>query len=348
MAKKNNYDKRHLRNLTVYELRIDEIYRQAIQEAARIGSQIRTVKGDGIFSFRDYPATRKRVAELMSGLQRNMLSVVVNGIDAEWTLANNKNNELARQVFGKKVGQLSQAQYRRYFSTNDSARQAFQARRVGGLNLSERVWRYANQFKEEIELGLDLGIRNGLSADQMSRDLRDYLRHPDKLFRRVRDEHGILQLSKRAKEFHPGAGVYRSSYRNARRLASTEANIAYRTSDHTRWQQFDFVVGIEVRLSNNHTCLGADGKPHEFHDICDELAGRYPKDFKFTGWHPHCRCHAVSILKTQEEIAEDTRRIMNGEPTDGNSVNRVASVPEAFNSWIADNKERAKGWSSMP
>lgn len=348
MAKKNNYDKRHLRNLTVYELRIDEIYRQAIQEAARIGSQIRTVKGDGIFSFRDYPATRKRVAELMSGLQRNVLSVVVNGIDAEWTLANNKNNELARQVFGKKVGQLSQAQYRRYFSTNDSARQAFQARRVGGLNLSERVWRYANQFKEEIELGLDLGIRNGLSADQMSRDLRDYLRHPDKLFRRVRDEHGILQLSKRAKEFHPGAGVYRSSYRNARRLASTEANIAYRTSDHTRWQQFDFVVGIEVRLSNNHTCLGADGKPHEFHDICDELAGRYPKDFKFTGWHPHCRCHAVSILKTQEEIAEDTRRIMNGEPTDGNSVNRVDSVPEAFNSWIADNKERAKGWSSMP
>lgn len=348
MAKKNNYDKRHLRNLTVYELRIDEIYRQAIQEAARIGSQIGTVKGDGIFSFRDYPATRKRVAELMSGLQRNMLSVVVNGIDAEWTLANNKNNELARQVFGNKVGQLSQAQYRRYFSTNDSARQAFQARRVGGLNLSERVWKYANQFKGEIELGLDLGIRNGLSADQMSRDLRDYLRHPDKLFRRVRDEHGILQLSKRAAEFHPGAGVYRSSYRNARRLASTEANIAYRTSDHTRWQQMDFVVGIEVRLSNNHTCLGKDGKPHEFHDICDELAGRYPKDFKFTGWHPHCRCHAVSILKTQEEIAEDTRRILNGEPTDGESVNRVDSVPEAFNSWIANNKERAKGWSSMP
>ena len=23
-----------------------------------------------------------------------------------------------------------------------------------------------------------------------------------------------------------------------------------------------------------------------FHDICDDLKGRYPKDFKFTGWHP--------------------------------------------------------------
>lgn len=348
MAKKNKYDKKHLRNLTVYELRIDEVYRQAIQEAAAIGSQIGTVRGDGIFRFEDYPATRKRVADLMATLKRNMLSVVVNGIDAEWTLANNKNSELARQVFGNNVGRLSQAQYRRYFSTNDPARQAFQARRVSGLNLSERVWRYANQFKGEIELGLDIGIRSGRSADQMSRDLRDYLRHPDKLFRRVRDEHGILRLSQRAKEFHPGTGVYRSSYRNARRLASTEANMAYRTADTERWKQFDFVVGIEVRLSNNHTCLGSDGKPHPFKDICDELAGRYPKDFKFTGWHPQCRCHAVPILKTQAEIAEDTRRILRGEPTTGDSVNRVDSVPEAFNQWIADNKERAKGWSSMP
>lgn len=348
MAKKNKYDRQHLRNLSVYELRIDEIYRQAVEEAARIGSSIKTVKGDGIFSFGDYPATRRRVAKLMSGLQQNMLSVVLNGIDAEWTLANNKNNELARQVFGKKIGQLSQAQYRRYFSTNDSARQAFQTRRVGGLNLSERVWRYTNQFKEEIEMGLDLGIRNGISADQMSRDLRDYLRHPDKLFRRVRDEHGILQLSKRAAAFHPGAGVYRSSYRNARRLASTEANMAYRTSDHTRWQQFDFVVGIEIRLSNNHTCLGADGKPHHFKDICDELAGRYPKDFKFTGWHPQCRCHAVSILKTQEEMAEDTRRIMNGEGTTNDSVNSVRELPKAFTDWAEQNEERAREGRSLP
>ncbi len=182
----------------------------------------------------------------------------------------------------------------------------------------------------------------------MSRDLRDYLKHPDKLFRRVRDEHGILQLSKRASEFHPGQGVYRSSYRNARRLASTETNIAYRTSDQERWKQFDFVVGIEVRLSNNHTCLGRDGKPHEFHDICDELAGRYPKDFKFTGWHPHCRCHAVSILKTQEEIAEDTRRILNGEGTTNDSVNSVRELPKSFTDWAERNEERAKEGRSLP
>lgn len=175
---------------------------------------------------------------------------------------------------------------------------------------------------------------------QRCRDIRQYLRKPNELFRRVRDEHGQLHLSKRAAAYHPGQGVYRSSYKNARRLAVTETNMAYNTSDHLRWQQLDFVVGIEVRLSGNHTCLGGDGKPHKFTDICDELAGKYPKTFKFTGWHPQCRCIAISILKTQEEMDADTQKILNGEPIDGDSVNTVEDVPQAFKDWCAENSDR--------
>ena len=176
-----------------------------------------------------------------------------------------------------------------------------------------------------------------------SKSQRQYLKHPDKLFRRVRDEHGQLQLSKNAKANHPGQGAYRSSYKNARRLAATETNIAYRTADHMRWQQLDFVVGIEIHLSNNHTL---NGKP--FHDICDELQGRYPKDFKFTGWQPLCRCFATTILKTQTEMAADTKKLLNGGHVDGESVDRVDDVPQAFKDWVENNKERAKGWSTMP
>lgn len=189
-------------------------------------------------------------------------------------------------------------------------------------------------------MGLDLGIRSGRPALKMASDLKQYLLHPDKLFRRVRDEHGQLHLSKAAAAYHPGRGVYRSSYKNARRLAATETNIAYRTSDYTRWQQLDFVVGIEVRLSNNHTCLGGDGKPHAFSDICDDLKGRYPKDFKFTGWHPHCRCHAVTILKTPEEMAADNKRIMEGEEPTEESENNVNEVPKEFSQWIKRNEQR--------
>ena len=344
MPKQNKYDKEHMANLSAYEKQVDRLYRQIIQQVATIGISISgDFNPDKLFSFDDYPTIRKRIEKLLSALQNGLSAIILNGIDSEWTLANNKNSELSRMVFGDNIGKLSEEQYSKYFSTNDNARVAFKKRKENGLSLSDRVWRYTNQFKSEIELALDLGIRSGLSADEMTQDLRDYLRYPDKLFRRVRDEHGQLQLSKRAAAFHPGQGVYRNSYKNARRLAATETNMAYMTADYERWQQLDFVVGIEIRLSNNHTL---NGEP--FVDICDELKGRYPKDFKFTGWHPHCRCHAITILKTDEEIAEDTQKILSGEKLDENSVNRVDDVPDNFKKWLQDNKARAKRSYSMP
>lgn len=273
---------------------------------------------------------------MLEWLSKSTETAIVNGIDSEWTLANNKNNELSRRVFGDNIGRLTQEQYRRYFSTNDDARQAFIQRKENGLNLSDRVWKYTDEFKQDIEWGLDLGLRYGLSADEISRELRKYLQHPDMLFRGVRDEHGDLVLSKHAKNFHPGRGVYRSSYMNARRLAATETNIAYRTADYERYKQLDFVVGIEIKLSNNHNCKGVTiGK---YYDICDELAGKYPKEFKFTGWHPHCRCHVITILKTEVELMAENEAIMRGEEPTNESVNRVEYVPQAFKDWIEKNQ----------
>jgi hypothetical protein len=343
MARLNKWERQHLKDLSALDKRIELIYETAVKEAARIGATIGDFNPDRLFSFSDYPITRKRIEKLLSGLKSGVSAAIVNGINSAWTLSNNKNNELARQVFGDNVGKLSQAQYRRYFSTNDEARETFIQRKTNGLNLSDRVWNYTNQFKEEIELGLDVCLRNGVSAEDMTKELRQYLKFPDKLFRRVRDEHGVLQLSKRAAAFHPGQGVYRSSFKNARRLAATETNIAYRTADYTRWQDLDFVVGIEIKLSNNHTLNGI-----EFTDICDKLKGLYPKTFKFTGWHPHCKCYAVTILKTEEEMAEDNRRIMAGEEPVQGSKNEVTDVPDNFKQWLTDNEDRAKRSFSVP
>lgn len=333
MSKPRDYDKIHLQNLSVIKRKIESIFKKAAEEAAKIGVSIRQpLKDNRIFSFDDYPETQKHVDKLLKSLHESMEITIVNGVRSSWTLSNNKNSALASRVFGKHVKDLSKEQYRRYFSTNGAALDAFLKRKEKGLNLSDRVWKYTGAFKNEIELGLDLGIRSGESAAKMTRSLTQYLQYPDKLFRRVRDEHGILQLSKAAKAFHPGTGVYRSSYKNALRLAVTETNIAYRTSDYLRWQQMDFVVGIEIRMSNNH--------PIE--DICDELAGRYPKDFKFTGWHPFCRCHVVPVLKTEEEMDKDTQRILDGEESLPGSINGVKDVPSAFGEWITNNSERIK------
>lgn len=338
MAKMNKYDRQHWNNQAAYERQVDAIYRAAAKEAAALGVSIKDFNPDRLFSFSDYPTTRKKIEKLLSDLQSGIMAVIVNGIRSEWTLANQKNDELARQVFGDNVGKLTKEQERRYFSTNGAARDAFIKRKTDGLGLSDRVWKYTNQFKDEIELGLDIGIRSGRSADELSRDLRSYLQHPDKLFRRVRNKHGQLVLSQRARAYHPGRGVYRSSYKNARRLAATETNIAYRTADYERWQQFDFVVGIEVKLSNNHP------EP----DICDDLKGRYPKDFKFTGWHPHCRCHVETILKTPDELMADNRRIMEGGNPTETSKNTVTDVPQAFTDWVEANRERMAAAKSLP
>ena len=349
MPKPSEYDKTHLRNMAAVGTRIDRIFKKAADEAAKIGVSIHSPLPDGrIFAFDDYPETHRQIERLLTALWQSTEGLIVNSVRSAWTLSNNKNNALVSRIFGDRFGSLSKEQQRRYFSTNGAALDAFLQRREQGLNLSDRVWRYTSAFKHEIEMGLDLGIRSGRSAAQMSRDLRQYLQHPDKLFRRIRDQHGHLRLSQAAAAFHPGRGVYRSSYRNARRLAVTETNIAYRTADHLRWQQMDFVVGIRIVLSNNHTLGGI-----AFTDICDRLSstregdgkGLYPKDFKFVGWHPHCRCHAVAVLKTEEEMAEDTQRIVDGEQPTTDSVNTVRDIPLEFKEFLSDfnarNVERA-------
>lgn len=179
------------------------------------------------------------------------------------------------------------------------------------------MWRTAEQAMQHIETSLTEGLAEGRSAAELSRTIRQDLREPERLYRRVRDKNGILQLSKPARAYHPGAGVYRSSYKNALRLTRTEINVSYAEADFERWQRLDFVIGYVVRLSNNHTCNG-----HPFTDICDELAGKYPKWFKFTKWHPQCRCVAIPIFD------------------DDPGAKEVRDVPPNFKQWVTDNQPR--------
>src|SRR5690606_19096834 len=139
----------------------------------------------------------------------------------------------------------------------------------------------SSQFRSEIEQGLYAGISEGMPAAKMASEQKKYLREPNKLFRRVRDASGKLVLSKAAREYHPGQGVYRSSFKNSLRLTRTETNMAYRTADYERYSRTKFILGFEVRLSANHPKF----------DICDHMTGNYPSTFKFIGWHPNCLCY---------------------------------------------------------
>lgn len=215
---------------------------------------------------------------------------------------------------------------------NTTALDAFLNRKVNGLELSKRVWNLTNEtVKPLIESQLALGIEKGTSAVKISQELRQYLNNPDSLFRRVRDSKGKLKLSAAAKDFHPGQGTYRSSYKNAARLSREETNQAYRRADFERWNNDPTVVGVNVQPSAQHRIV----------DVCDSLKGIYPKEFLFPGWHVQCMCMATSILINQEEF----EKYLTGAPVE---VDYVAEVPENFNNWVEANKTRIEGWKSKP
>lgn len=331
-----DFEDEHFRRLNRHAAKMERLYRKAVQDIITQAMSIVRIDPKKPFSFKDYPALNTKMENAMGIFAESQITLVKKGMREEWLFSAKKNDLLVDRVI-KGTG-LTKEKASQLYNRNLEALALFQDRKTAGLNLSDRVWKYTNQFKGEIEMALDIGLSDGRSAQQLSRDVRQYLQQPDKLFRRVRDKRGILQLSKNAKNYHPGAGVYRSSYKNAMRMTRTEINMAYRASDHERYQQLPFIVGFEVVLSNTHPAP----------DICDDLKGKYPKDFKFVGWHPQCKCHTLSILATDNEVDKMTDAILNDEPIPEGSVNQVGQVPAGFTNWIKDNEKRMEGWKSKP
>lgn len=333
------YDKKHKENLAKRARKVQQLYDAAIKRIAQAAApSLFDADTKKEFHFEDFPALKKEMEALMQDLGSSLQANIEDGDQESWTLSNTKNDAMVDSIIGKK--KLPAKTVKAWKHPHLDALNAFIARKEAGMNLSRRVWNLTQQFKSEMELALELGMGEGKSAAALSRDIRKYLVEPNKLFRRILDKSGALRLSKAAAAYHPGQGVYRSSYKNALRMTATENNIAYRTADHNRWQALPFVIGIEIHISNNH--------PTE--DICDLFDGkRFPKDFKFTGWHPWCRCYAVSVLASQEEMDAYTTAIMNGEDVSHwKFTGQVEKMPKEFNKWMKDNQQRIASAKNMP
>lgn len=333
------YDKKHKENLAKRARKVQQLYDAAVKRIAQAAApSLFDADPKKEFHFEDFPALKKEMEALMQDLGSSLQANIEDGDQESWTLSNTKNDAMVDSIIGKK--KLPAKTVKAWKHPHLEALNAFIARKEAGMNLSRRVWNLTQQFKSEMELALELGMGEGKSAAALSRDIRKYLVEPNKLFRRVRDKSGALRLSKAAAAYHPGQGVYRSSYKNALRMTATENNIAYRTADHNRWQALPFVIGIEIHISNNH--------PTE--DICDLFDGkRFPKDFKFTGWHPWCRCYAVSVLASQEEMDAYTTALMNGEDVSNwKFTGQVEKMPKEFDKWMKDNQARIENATSMP
>ena len=318
-----NYDEQHRKHLIDYLQQIERLFYQWVGFSVSLAlkTDFQELVTSTLFAF----ATTKKGKAFDKELARfsNQLDQIIKqGITKEWAFANLKQDKLLREGLTK--------------YQNLEALETFKKRKIKDFTVSNRVWDIAKKAQSEIELALSISLEEGKSAVQLSREVRNLLNNPTALFRRVRDKYGNLVLSKNAQNYHPGQGVYRSAYKNALRLASNEINVAYKSADWLRIQQNPDVVGFEVRLSPQH----------KVYDMCDELKGKYPKSFKFHGWHVGCKCHIVTILKTDEELIKELKADETLPPE--SSSNYVGDVPSNYKQWVTDNKDRFKNWKTKP
>ena len=332
---------------------LQKLYDKIIDELTRATAKsVEAVNPDDLYTIAKActPSEQKRVQALLDTYTKALIALVKQGITRSVLLSSNTQQKALSaytRMQGKAVDEWRASTANAFIESR--------LKRAGGLSLSDRVWNYSQQTKAEFELAmsqvLEKGIAKGISAESLGRKIRNLLKYPDMMYRRyhlkklmsdgtkkdvvewrrrVIDKDGKVRFIKEdlAKV---GTGVYRSARQNALRLTITETNMAYNYANCKRWSDEPFVLGINIRLSGNHPVT----------DICDELAGDYPKDFMWRGWHPRCRCTMSSILMDRDSEEWKTLRSMSAkEYNTYKSPNNVKNVPKKFKKWCEKNEEK--------
>lgn len=295
----------HFIRLARYASLVQSVYDTLSDEIAK--AVVRTsYDGTVPFRFADYPLTKKKFEEVQAAFVRDLRSLIYSGTSEEWKESNLVQDLLADNVLKFYGAKEKGKKHRVYYQTNSDALKAFQQRKDDGMGLSERLWNQSKLYKEEMEFAISSAIENGTSAVKLSKRLSKYLQDFPSLKYDYKEKFGKAVTCQDCE--------YRSI-----RLARSEINMAYRTAEQERWKQFDFVLGYEVKLTQNG---------HHVTDICDDLAGKYPKDFVFKGWHPNCMCYVIPILKTEEQFWNEEE------------VSQIMEPPNGFMNWLETNAER--------
>lgn len=311
--------------LNRYVALVEQIYDTLNLEAAKAVSRTGySADSDKPFKWSDYPQTKKQIDDIQSQFVDDIHTVIYRGTSEEWKNSNEVQDLMADKVLKTYTTTVNKQKYKVLYQTNSDALKAFQNRKDKGFNVSAKLWQQSTIYKEELEAAISCALQKGTNAVTLSKRISKYLLDFPSLQKDYKDKYGNAEHLKDCE--------YRSI-----RLARSEINMAYQTAENERWQQMDFVVGYEIKLSGKHPA----------HDVCDLLAGKYPKGFVWTGWHPNDLCYKIPILKTEEEFwAWDGR----SEATTV-SVNEAKDVPDGFKKWVNDNQQRidiAKKRGTLP
>ena len=298
--------------LNRYVLMVQSVYDTYNLEASKIAEGTGFALGDKPFRFADYPSTRYSIDQLQKKFVADMSAIIYSGTSEEWKQSNIVQDLLADKALKFYGSRAGGQKHRVYYQPNNDALKAFQQRIIGhGMNLSQTIWNQSENYKTEMEYAISSALEKGTSAVTLSKRLSKYLLDFDRLKDDYKEKYG--------KAVECEDCEYRSM-----RLARSEINMAYRTAEWTRWQQMDFVIAFDIKLSKSHHARMPKG------DICDLLAGRYPKTIKWTGWHPNDMCYVVPVLMDEDDFWADE---------DGHSEVEVTEIPEQMKNWLADNAD---------
>lgn len=295
------------KRLAGYMMRVRNIYDGLNEKAAML---VESVGYEGLveFSFNDYPEIEREVKLLLSQFVGELQTLIYSGTSSEWKSSNTFQDAVADKALKYYRAQVHGVRFKHYYRDNNDQLKAFLQRKENGLNLSSKLWNQSKNYKESLEATISTAIEKGMSAVTLSKRLSKYLNDWPSLQADYQEKYGKATY------------IHDCEYRSLR-LARNEISMAYRSAEQARWQQFDFILGYKIKLSDSH--------PR--YDICDDMAGDYPKDFKFRGWHPNCLCYTVPIVMSEDEYWSENRE---------NSPNMVTAPPENFGKWVSENSER--------
>lgn len=351
MSKKltSKQQKEQLNNLfAVYNKRLGRLYSDYVKKLTSLGYGEDVLEDDALFNFDNFPQLKARLNDIFNDYYQNSLLCYKSGITDGVALAYNHDEMV--------IGGYSVLTDKAIRIARDTAAATFISNRLktkNGLNLAQIVWNYCQQTKSEFEMAMSNtiadGIKKGSSAEEVGKSIRKYLNDPDMMYRRYH----TIKVQKNGKKKDVvtwrrrriidgkvrfieeplekvGMGVYRSARKNALRVARTEINSAYHKARNERWQNEPFVIGQYIHVSPQHN----------IDDICNDLEGRYPKDYVWISWHPQCICTSDPITIQGEEKKEFYKRLMAGEDM-SNYVSpfAVLTMPEKYNQYIKDNSE---------
>ena len=192
MAKKKNYDSwlyadlKHYKRTEEYNRQLKAILDGCTRQLQRLydENELRelSIKMKKDFSFSDYPKQDLQSRNYISQMVQSSVKLIEKAQKDSWLAATYKNDDFINSILD--TTKLSKEELEKMSDRRLDAFAKFQKRKVNGMGLSERVWKLADGFKDQVELAIDVNIKRGARA---TKDLEKLVNLPQEMFQAIAD-----------------------------------------------------------------------------------------------------------------------------------------------------------------